>query len=182
MRILITNSQLAQRSGSETYVFDLALELVLRGHEAALFVLRDGPYADELRLRGVQVVKDPSQLRFKPDIIHGNSHRATLAALRRFTSTPAIFVCHNHTHWDDATPLHPRILRYFGVSMLCAGRIIREGVSRSDVSLLLNWVDTTRFARRAALPETPRRALMFSNYASDSSYLPEIREACLKAG
>lgn len=182
MRVLITNSRLADRTGSETYVFDLALELTRRGHEAALFVLRDGPYADELRLRGVRVVTDPGQLSFTPDIIHGNSHRATLAALRRFTNTPAIFVCHNHNQWADAAPLHPRILRYFGVSLLCADRIGREGVSRSDVSLSLNWVDTTRFARRGALPESPRRALMFSNYANESSYLPVIREACQKAG
>lgn len=182
MRVLITNLCLMQRSGTETYVFDLALELVRRGHEIALYVTRAGPYADELRLRGVQVATDPGRLPFTPDIIHGHGHGAILAALRQFPTAPAIFICHNHTSWADETPLHPRILRHLAVSQLCADRIVREGVPRSDVSLLLNWVDTTRFARRAALPEKPQTALMFSNYASEMSYLPVIREACLRAG
>ena len=45
-----------------------------------------------------------------------------------------------------------------------------------------NAVDLDRFPLRAALPEHPARALIFSNNASDDNYVPAIREACAGFG
>ena len=50
------------------------------------------------------------------------------------------------------------------------------------VALLPNFVDTARFLPRAPLPQRPRRALLFSNYANEESHLPAVRAACVAAG
>jgi len=46
----------------------------------------------------------------------------------------------------------------------------------------LNFVDLARFRPRSPLPAVPRRALVFSNQASDRTFLPAVREACLRFG
>jgi hypothetical protein len=181
VNILIANQILAVRSGTETYVVDLALELTRRGHRVCVFALFTGPYADVLRQHGIPVVSNLSELAVEPDIIHGNSHLSTLGAVRRFSKTPALFVCHNHRYYSDLTPFHKRIVRYFGVSAVCVRRLIDEGVPPQSASLLLNWVDTERFQYSRSLPAIARKALVFSNYANAKSHLPAIQAACAQA-
>jgi len=138
--------------------------------------------ADELRARGIPVVRRLRELKSRPDIIHGNSRRETLAAVLRFRSTPAIFVCHAHSAWDTGAWFHPRIRRYLGMSGLCVQRLRAEGMPEDRIALSWNWVDLHRFLPRPPLPERPRRALVFSNYAKDGTHLPAISEACRRAG
>jgi hypothetical protein len=65
---------------------------------------------------------------------------------------------------------------------VCIDRLARDGAPHNATRLVLNWVDTERFTPRAPLPAEPRRALVFSNYASERTQLPAIREACARAG
>ena len=48
--------------------------------------------------------------------------------------------------------------------------------------MILNFVDLERFQPRPPLPARPVRALVFSNAASEETYLPAAREACVRAG
>jgi hypothetical protein len=65
----------------------------------------------------------------------------------------------------------------------CRDRLsLEHGVPESRLRVLLNAVDLGRFAPRAPLPERPRRALVFSNTANDSTHLKAVREACRRAG
>ncbi len=48
--------------------------------------------------------------------------------------------------------------------------------------MVLNFVDLDRFRPRAPLPLRPRRALVFSNQASEGTFLPAVREACARSG
>ena len=181
MRVLITNPYLIQRSGTEMYVCDLARALQKRGHWPIVFVYKTGPLADEIRREGITVIDRLSDLPCVPDLIHGQGHQATWAAIHALKSTPAIYICHNHRHWIDTTPVHPRIMRYLGVSELCVERLRREGAPAGEIGALLNWVDTQRFLPRAPLPERPRRALVFSNYARADTHLPAVQAACAQA-
>lgn len=178
MHILITNPFLDQRTGTEMYVYDLAKALVKRGHWPVIFVYKTGALADEIRREGITVVDRLSAVPFVPDIIHGQSYKATWASLRAFNTTPAIYICHNHSHWLDTTPIHPRIVRYFGVSELCVKRLHREGAPAHQTSPLWNWVDTQHFLPRAPLPAQPQRALVFSNSATAKTHLPAVQAAC----
>jgi hypothetical protein len=182
LRVLITNIELWPPSGTVLYVRDLALELQRQDHVPVVFSSTGGSVAQELRDAGIEVTDDLGRLRETPDIIHGHHHAPTLVALRRWPTVPAIHVCHGHASWTDRTPIHPNIRRHFGVSRVCVARLLADGVPDSRAGLLLNFVDTARFSPRTPLPQRPRRALVFSNYAHEGSHLPAVLEACRQAG
>lgn len=181
LRILITNLTLWPPSGTAIYVRDLALELKRQGHEPAVFSATRGAVARALREAGITVTDRLERLE-QPDVIHAHQRARSLIALRRWPRVPAIYVCHDHTSPLDAPPLHQSIRRYFGVSRVCVRRLVDAGVPESQAALLLNFVDTARFRPRDPLPQRPRRALVFSNYAQARTHLPAILEACREAG
>lgn len=182
MRVLITNLLLWPRTGTALYVRDLALGLARRGVSPAVFSLATGGICDELVAAGVPVVSEPRRLPWTPDVIHGHHDALIRLALRAFPGVPAIDVCHDHTSFHDRTVRHPAVRRRFAVSALCARRRVAEGLSADSIELLPNFVDLARFRPRAPLPDRPRRALVFSNYASEDTHLPAIRDACARAG
>jgi hypothetical protein len=182
LRVLITNINLWPPSGTVLYVRDLALELRRQGHTPVVFSSPAGGVAAELRDAEIEATDRLGRLRETPDIIHGHHYAPTLVALGRWPTVPAIHVCHDHTSPNDKTPIHPNIYRHLGVSRVCVQRLIRDGVPESRTDLVSNFVDLARFSPRAPLPERPRRALVFSNYADGHSHLPVVIEACRQAG
>jgi glycosyltransferase involved in cell wall biosynthesis len=183
LKVLLTNSALATRTGSELYVRDLALELLKRGHTPVAYTTRIGELGRELRRATVPVVEDLNRLGSPPDIIHGQHHTETMTALLHFAGVPAVFFCHGWVPPEEAPPVFPRILRYVAVDDTCLDRVVCEhGIEEERVRVILNFVDLERFAPRAPLPPRPRRALVFSNYASEATHLSAAREACRRAG
>lgn len=182
MRVLITNLRLAGRTGTELYVRDLALGLLKRGHQPMAYSPRLGPLAQELREAGVQVVDQLRALAQPPDLIQGHQHPETMAALLRFAEVPALYVCHDRLDWHSEPPRFPRILRYAAVSQDCRERLVRASIPEERIRVVFNGVDLDRFQPRGPLPLEPRRALVFSNGASERTFLPAVREACRRAG
>jgi hypothetical protein len=182
LRVLITNSTLARRAGSELYVRDLATALLDRGHAPIAYSTVLGEIADELRA-DLPVVDDLSSLGTPPDVIHGHHHVETMTALLRFPDVPAVYVYHGWRPWEETPPRFPRIQRYVAVSDPCRERLLFEhGIPEDRVRTLLNFVDLARFPRRdRPLPARPRRAAFFNNHVSaDALYI--VREACAQAG
>ena len=183
MRILITNNTLANRAGTELYVRDLAIGLLKRGHEPIAYSTRLGEVARDIRAAGARVIDDLNAIAEPPEIIHGHHHLDTITALLRFPTTPAIFVCHGSTPWEESVPLFPRILRYVAVDQACRDRILLDhSIPHDRVQVILNFVDLERFKPRTELPARPRRALIFSNQADETTHLPAVRTACRRAG
>jgi hypothetical protein len=180
--VLITNIGMWPPSGTVLYVRDLALELMRQGHFPTIFSSTKGAVVDDLRGAGIEVTDNLRGSRANPDIVHGHHHASTLVAIQRWPTVPAIYVCHDHTSPNDRAPIYPGIRRYFGVSGVCVERLIRDGAPEQLTDLLLNFVDTVRFKPRTPLPDRPRRALVFSNYADDDSHLPAVVAACREAG
>lgn len=182
MKILITNNTLAGRAGTELYVRDLAIALLKRGHAPVAFSTVQGAVAQELRAATVPVVEHLDALSSPPDLIHGHHHLETMMALLRFPGVPAISFCHGWLPWEEMPPKFPRILRYVAVDATCRDRLIFEhGIPEERVRLIYNFVDLDRFKPRGSLPERPRRALVFSNHATENGNLPAIRQACASA-
>jgi glycosyltransferase involved in cell wall biosynthesis len=104
----------------------------------------------------------------------------TMMALLSFTGVPAINFCHSWHHWQEGPVLFPRVLRYVAVDEACRERLVeKHRVPDELVQILPNFVDLKRFRRRAnPLPARPSRALIFSNYASETNYVRVIRDAC----
>lgn len=183
LRVLFTNIVLTSRSGTEGWIKDAALGLRRRGHDPVVYSPALGEIAAEMRAAGVPVVDDLAAVGERPDVIHGHHHPQTVEALLRFPGVPALFVSHDAAAWHDATPLFPRIYRYVAVDEANRDRLRGAGVAKDRIRVLPNWVDLERFRPRSEpLPERPRRALVFSNYAREDTYLPAVREACRRAG
>lgn len=183
MKILITNHALDRRAGTELYVRDLAAALVARGHRPIAFSTHLGVVADSLREATVPVVDDLANVAEIPDLIHGQHHLETMAALLRFPGVPAVFFCHGWIPWEETPPRHPRIFRYVAVDDTCRDRLVLEhGIPAGRVRVVLNFVDLERFRPRGPLPPVPRRAAVFSNNASADTFLPAVAEACRRAG
>jgi Glycosyltransferase Family 4 len=184
MRVLITNGSLGDLAGTQVYVRDLAAWLLDRGHSPVVYGPDLGETAAQLRRVTVPVTDDLATIGAAPDVIHGNSAVETMAALLHFSSAPAIFVCHSWRGTLAKPPRFPRLLRYVAVDDTCADRLLyEEGIPADAVTVLLNGVDTARFAARTTpLPPRPRRALVFSNTAHATTHHGVIREACARAG
>jgi glycosyltransferase involved in cell wall biosynthesis len=183
LSILFTNNTLSERAGSETYLRDVALALLGRGHHPVAFSLVLGPVADELRRGTVPVVDDLRRLSAPPDVIHGHHHLETLMAALRFPDVPIVHFCHGWIPWEEKPLRHPSIQRYVAVDEVCLDRLVREeGIPVDRVEVLLNFVDLERFRPREALPTRPRRALVFSNSATATGYARVIERACAAHG
>lgn len=183
MRILLTNNTLADRSGSELYVRDLAIALRRRGHEPIAYSPLLGDVAGDLRDATIPVTSDIRSIRARPDVIHGQHHLETMTALARFPDVPAVYVCHGWLPWQENPPRHPRIALYVAVDATVLDRLVLEsGIELASTRLLLNFVDLARFRQRAPLPVKPRRALVFNSHASEENFGVVVREACAKSG
>ena len=181
MKVLLTTLELGSYSGLPLYTRDVALELKRQGHAPEIYALNKGRVSQELVAANIPVAESPSHIKTQPDIIHGQHRVSTLISIKQFRRTPGMFICHNHTFWGDQAPFHPRILRYFGVSRVCMERLRKDGVPENMIRFLGNFVDTNRFLPRPPLPSKPRKALVFSNYATDQTHLPAVAEACRRA-
>src|SRR6266568_2347803 len=183
MRILITNNTLDFRGGSELYVRDLAIALLKRGHIPIAYSTKLGDIAQEIRAATVPVIDNLDALAAPPDVIHGHHHLDTMTALLRFPGVPAVYFCHGWLPWEETPPRFPRILRYVAVDHLCRDRLLFEhGIPEERIRVLLNFVDLERFKPRGLLPARPQRALIFSNYATEDTQIPAVRDACARHG
>ena len=182
LRILITNNTLAARAGSELYVRDLALGLLRRGHAPAAYSSVLGAVAGELTAASIPVLDDLRSLSVAPDVIHAHRHLDAMCAMLRFPAVPAVFVCHGWQPWQEQPPVFPAIRRYVGVDDVCTERIlrrrawIRRACARSTTPLTWPVRPSSQ-----PLPDRPRSALIFSDYASEDNYVGTIREACRAA-
>jgi len=184
LRVLLTCRDLALRGGSQLYTRDVASALRELGHTPIVFSPRLGGVADDLRSRGVAVVDSLDRLGQPPSVIHGQHHLEAMAAMLRFPEVPAIFVCHGWLPWQEAPPRFPSIGRYVAVDALRRDRLVFEhGIPESEVEILPNFVDVSRFRPRPPLPARPSRALLFSNQATrDGALAHAIRKACADDG
>jgi hypothetical protein len=181
-RVLITNCWLSTRAGTEQYVRDLSLALLARGYEPAVFSPLLGEVADEIRAAGVVVTDDLATLTDEPDVLHCHHQYEAIAALSRFPDRPGLFVKHGAEAWQEEAPAHPRLRCYVAVDQPCLDRILAAGVPAERTTIIANGVDTARFLPRDPLPQRPRRAVVFSNYASEENYVPAVRAACERMG
>jgi hypothetical protein len=179
MKILITNQRMAKRTGTELYVFELALELLKRGHTPVVFAPQLGALSEQLQSRTVPVVDQLNKIGGIPDVIHGHHFEPLLCASLRFPRTPAVFCCHSWNSEIDEPPRLSRIQTYAAVDNTCRDRLIYEfGIPEEQTSLIHNFVNLDRFASRHPLPEKPRRALLFTNRRVAGKFRSAISSAC----
>jgi hypothetical protein len=179
MKILITNNRLDLRGGAELFVRDLARSLQSRGHSVLAY--SSNPTQGERLMEHdlIPVTTDLENLPFSPDLIHAQHHLDAMSALTALPGVPAIYHCHGAV-WREAPPVHPRIYRYAAMSPTLADRLsIESNIAPSNIRVLLNAVDLTRFHTVRKPPARPTRALFYNSFHRiDSPTVAAIREAC----
>ncbi len=164
MNILMTNHGLSLRGGTELFIAEVAGELKARGHRIAIFSSLTGQIADELCAKGIPVVRSPDLCPFMPDLIHGQHHLETMAALCFWPGVPALYFVHGATPWEEYPPEHPMILKYVCTSPRSAWWIAREcGIGKSDVGVVRNFFNPSLFTKVRTPLKRPKRALVFHN-------------------
>jgi len=94
-----------------------------------------------------------------------------------------VFTCHAWNSWLAEPPHFPRLRRCIAVDHTCRDWLIgQRRIPGAQVRVVFNAVDTHRFVARGPLPSRPARAAVFSNYATENSYLGVVREACARLG
>jgi hypothetical protein len=165
-------------------VLDVARWLRDHGHTPVAYAPFLGAVADEMRGDGIAVIDDLHRMAEPPDVIHGHHHLSTMTAIATFPGVPVVALCHGWVPWEELPIPHPAIRRYVAVSRHTRERIVLEsGIDPGLVHVLPNFVDLKRFGERAGLPQRPRRALLFSNYAYPGQpWVEAVVSACASRG
>jgi glycosyltransferase involved in cell wall biosynthesis len=155
MRVLITNSALALRGGTEAHVQDLAIALRRAGHDVVAYSNILGEAAADLGAAGVTVIDNLEATPWMPDVLHCHHNMEAMTALLHFPGVPAVFVSHGWTKWLDAPVRHPRVRHYVAVDGPTRDALVdRHGLPPAAVRLIPNFVDLTRFTPRGPLFES----------------------------
>ncbi len=179
MHVLFTNNTLEHEAGSECSVRDAATELIARGHRVSAFSCQLGTVARQLAEAGAEIVADLSQMRERPEVIHGHHQWETTLAALRWPDAPLISFRRGIDPWQEAPCLAPWTAAWVGVDRPCLRHLTEvDGVPEERAHLLLNGINFDGLEPRRELPEKPGDVLVLSNYATEDSFLKQIREAC----
>ncbi|MFN0129291.1 MAG: hypothetical protein ACKV19_21700 [Verrucomicrobiales bacterium] len=183
MRVLLTNHELARRTGTEWLTAELAVELRSRGHQVAVFTWALGEMATRVAAAGVPVVDDPARIPFRPDIIHGQHHLATMAALTAWPRVPGLFYCHGVQPFDEFPPRHPRLQRYLSMAAINNEWLAQAAAITTDrVATVPNWFDPARFVTVRHPGAPADAAALYSNRIRSGPLFETVRDACRRQG
>ncbi len=144
-----------------------------------------GPVADILSQGGIQSVGELREIPvdWKPDVIHGHHEWETSLAALRFPESPIISFCRGVHAWQEAPCTAPNVVNFAVVDTGCRDRLIKdERIPESEIEMVLNGIDLSRFEERTEYRPKVESVLVFSNYARDDNYLDLIRRACAAEG
>jgi hypothetical protein len=184
MRILLTNHEMQQRTGTELLTEELAFGLRARGHEVAVFTWNPGALAERINDGGVPVVADPRGVPFAPELIHGQHHLTTMAALTAWPEVPGLYFCHGVRPFDEQPPRHPRLRRYLSMAAINNGWLAATaGVAPDCVATVPNWFDPARFRETAdESVAAAGRAALFSNRIGPGPLFDVLAAGCAQQG
>ncbi len=183
MRVLISNSSLGARGGTQTLVRQMAQGLQALGHSVIAYSSDQRDRERLLENDLLPVSTDLENLPFRPDVIHGQHHLDCMSALNALPGVPAVFYCHGAV-WRGNCPPHPRIYRYLAVSRTLRERLIIEfNIPPTKIDVFLNSTDTSRFVPVRNPAAIPRKALFFNGrHDAEGGTVAAIREAASRCG
>ena len=179
--VLLMNFVLSKRTGAELYVSELGQALSRQGLCVGFMAVWQGSLSEELRSSGFAVHRSPVGVA-APKAIIANSALDAMLAMRFFPMSPIIFICHNHAPGLSQIGPYAVIDRYLAVSSVCEQSLLDVGVPLAHIARTRNFVDLERFVPRNSAPDRLRKAVIFSNYAKETNYVPAVRQACLQRG
>jgi hypothetical protein len=177
LRVLITNTILSGRTGTEIVVSQLADRFRSLQHEVILYSPQIGELGLALRQRGHLVFDRIANIGLRPDVIHGHHVGPLLTAIASFPGTPAIQVLHSVDAEFDAPLVHPQVVAHYAVSEYIAAQ--RAAPHVPTIGILGNAVDLETYKYRVRPVRNPPVALSISKNRDETAIL---EHACQGAG
>lgn len=183
LHVLITQQYLCDRGDSELFAIEIARELHTLGHQVAVYTSRAGVLAKELTSHGIPVLTKLQDIPWKPDVIHGQQHLQTLAALNFFPSVPVVYCCHGEQPWIEEPPKHPNILKYVSMcKILHMTNLAKFSWMQEDQCISLwNTFQTKLFPRTRSLLSPKGKALFYAHFKLNSIDENSLKLACSEA-
>lgn len=178
-RILITQRELKDYGGSEFFAIEIARALKTLGREVAIYCPSPGKLANIVTPSGIPVCETLDAVPFRPDIIHGQHHLPTMAALAYFPDAFGIYCWHGARPWVEQPPVHPRIRFHVVTSARMGPRLTSEfGVPADRVVTIPNFVDLRRFSRIREFADVPTRAVLYGQFGFNADELAQLQQSC----
>lgn len=163
MRIVIGARSLVAPGGTETSALTVARELERLGHDVTFTAEEFGPLAEEAKERGTRIAP-VAELPPHCDAILAHDATMTAVLAARFPDARVVFVAHSE-FFDPQLPVQlPGVV---DAVVACSDRLaarIRALALDVPIARLREPIATERFASTAALPVSPRKVLILSNY------------------
>lgn len=182
-KILFSNFCLSTRSGTETFLWDLARGLKAQGCDCGIYTPRPGAFAEEFRRMGIPVWQHLEHITMKPDVLHCQHTVESKGLIEKFPDIPALFMVHDAKSWHDTVPEGSRWSAVVAVDDACCARIMGEtGLTPDQIDVIHNSVDTALLLPRGPLPARPLKAAIFTSYAVNDEHVKTARRVCARLG
>jgi hypothetical protein len=181
MKVLLTNHHLEHFAGSEIFTFELAKGLQRSGHMVVVYSKYIEGFRALLSQEGITVCNDLKQLATQEfDVAHVHHHINALEVRQAFPNLPIFFLSHGAASFLENPPsLDINISQFGAISRHVKRKLISLGIKSSQILLVPNLVDDSKFAPQSSISEQPKRALILSNRI-DLQTEQIIRQACQK--
>ena len=148
-KILLTLESFKNLTGSELYVYELARELLLCGHNVTIAAPKiGGEIVDRTVALGAAVTQVNDKGTYiwpRFDVVHTAQPAPTRWALKHFPNTPIICTVHSPLHLE-APVLDPRIKHYICVRPeVQAKLIVVDEIAPAKTSVIYNPINFERF-------------------------------------
>ncbi len=180
MRLVHATHTLAGSTGVQTYLLTAADAMQRNGHDVWLSSPELGKaseYGEQLGLRVAGADELPGEF----DVAFVHSAIASHDVAAAHPGLPQVFVVHGR-YFDNYVP--PQIAGRISATVTL-GAFARSRVEAAALTVphheLRQPIDRTRFRDRSPISETPRRALILSNYL-EGERLERLKQACALAG
>ncbi len=180
MRLVHATHTLSGSSGVQTYLLTAADAMQRNGHDVWISSAELGAaseYGERLGLRVAGADELPGEF----DVAFVHSAIASHDVAAAHPELPQVFVVHGR-YFDNYVP--PQIAGRISATVTLGG-FARSRVEGAALSVphheLRQPIDRTRFRDRSPISQTPRRALILSNYL-EGERLERLRRACSLAG
>jgi hypothetical protein len=156
--------------GSESYALTVAEQIERLGHGVVIHALETGPMSEFASERGIEVVTDPDELDGRCDAIIVQDSVLAYQLAERYPDTPQLFRAASDVYDLQLPPALPGLV---GAVVVCSERVrarIAALAVDHEIHRLRQPIDTERFVPAGALADSPRVALLLSNYLRDERF------------
>ena len=159
MGVLVTNTRLDGRGGTESFMRDLARGLQSRGRTLMAYGSDTQQQERLLDNDVIAVATDLEHLPVRPDVIHAMHHLDAMTAIASLPGVPALYHCHGAV-WRRASPTPAHLSPSGRVHDLAERIAVEFNLAPDTITVLANSVDVARFRRVRSLPAGRRRVVL----------------------